>query len=73
MLPPAEPGPRAVPDVEEIAAQIASQSEIEDPQMKRAFEIFIEERSLEFKPQETPVDVDPSLDRSALPGRGLEG
>lgn len=59
--------------VEEIAAQIASQSEIEDPQMKRAFEIFIEERSLEFKPQETPVDVDPSFDRSALPGRGLEG
>lgn len=60
--------------VEQIAAEIASQSEIKDPDTKRAFDTFIEQRSLEIRPDDHSIDTpdaDTYKDEAALPTTGL--
>ena len=52
--------------VEAIAATILPESDIQDPQMRRAFEIFLEERNLDVAPAATPKVEEPAPDRATV-------
>ena len=52
--------------VEAIAATILPESDIQDPQMRRAFEIFLEERNLDVAPAATPKVDEPAPDKATV-------